>query len=55
MSGCTGPCQQGRAPCPAPEACGLSEPDGAQRALYYLAAIVCVVCALAGMVLCLVA
>lgn len=26
MSGCTGPCNQGRLPCPTPAACGLEEP-----------------------------
>ena len=26
MSGCNGPCDQGRKPCPCPSACGLEEP-----------------------------
>ena len=26
MSGCNGPCDQGRLPCPCPSACGLEEP-----------------------------
>ncbi len=26
MSGCNGPCNQGRLPCPCPAACGLDEP-----------------------------
>ena len=26
MNGCTGPCDQGRLPCPCPSACGLDEP-----------------------------
>ena len=26
MTGCTGPCDQGRLPCPCPSACGLEEP-----------------------------
>ena len=26
MSGCNGPCNQGRLPCPCPSACGLEEP-----------------------------
>ncbi len=26
MSGCNGPCDQGRLPCPCPSACGLDEP-----------------------------
>lgn len=25
-TGCTGPCAQGRKPCPCPSACGLEEP-----------------------------
>ena len=26
MTHCTGPCDQGRKPCPCPSACGLDEP-----------------------------
>lgn len=26
MTHCTGPCDQGRKPCPCPSACGLEEP-----------------------------
>ena len=26
MNHCTGPCDQGRLPCPCPSACGLDEP-----------------------------
>ena len=26
MTHCTGPCDQGRLPCPCPSACGLDEP-----------------------------
>ena len=26
MNGCTGPCDQGRLPCPCPAACGLEDP-----------------------------
>jgi len=33
MNKCHGPCEQGRLPCPTPEACELSEVDRADRLL----------------------
>jgi hypothetical protein len=49
---CTGPCDQGRKPCPAPDACEIRNDDG--REIEFLGGVVVVITVLIVLVLVLV-